>query len=169
MMATGALSPANTLQSPLEIAGTFLDEAPVDLDRMAEALGLTVRLAANMDRDVSGMIVKSDASRAGYLITINSTHSAARRRFTLAHEIAHYLLHRDHIGDGVRDDALYRSRLGNEMEYQANNLAVDILMPAPLVRRVYRAGLRFIAGLSGAFGVSDEAMRIRLRQLRLGA
>jgi hypothetical protein len=42
-----------------------------------------------------------------------------------------------------------------------------MLMPSDLVRRIYRAGLMHIAGLSKAFEVSEDAMRIRLKQLRL--
>jgi Zn-dependent peptidase ImmA (M78 family) len=86
----------------------------------------------------------------------------------LAHEIAHYLLHRNLIGDGIEDTALYRSRLSDTVEVEANRQAASMLMPAPLVRRVYNAGLRWLQGLSSAFQVSEEAMRIRLQQLRLG-
>ncbi len=157
------------LQSPLEIAGKFLDRAPVDLEGMSDALGLIVHVADNMHSDLSGMIVRSAESRSGFRIEVNGKHSHARQRFTLAHEIAHYLLHRDYIGDGIKDNALYRSDLSNKMEVEANSMAANILMPAQLIRRVYWAGLRFISGLSVAFGVSEEAMRIRLRQLRLGA
>ncbi len=160
---------ARSDETPLEIARSFLDSAPVDLDSMADALGLLVQVDAEMDPSLSGLILRSRDSRAGFRIAVNGRHSPARRRFTLAHEIAHYLLHRDHIGDGITDNVLYRSGLSDELEIQANSLAANLLMPAELVRRVYRAGLKFIAGLSQAFQVSEEAMRIRLRQLHLGA
>ncbi len=47
-------------------------------------------------------------------------------------------------------------------------LAANILMPSHLVRRIYRAGIRSIAALTRALEVSEPALRIRLRQLRLG-
>lgn len=62
---------------------------------------------------------------------------------------------------------MYRSHLSDYLEVQANSNAAKILMPATLVRRVYGAGLQWLAGLSQAFQVSEDAMRIRLKQLRL--
>ena len=152
---------------PLEIAGRFLQEAPVDLLAMADALGLSVTMDAPLGPDISGRITRGGTSPSGYHIEINGAHSPNRRRFTLAHEIAHYLLHRDLIGDGIEDNALYRSPLGGQIESEGNHLAAQMLMPGPLVRNLYRSGLRSLAALCGAFQVSEEAMRIRLKQLRL--
>ena len=93
-----------------------------------------------------------------------------RLRFTLAHEIAHYVLHRDLMGGvGLIDDALYRSKLGAWYERQANRMAADILMPAALVRGLYRGGMRSLAFSSETLDVSDAAVRIRLSELGLGA
>lgn len=155
------------MERPLTIAGRFLNEAPVNLMAMADALGLTVNMNTEMPSNLSGRIVRGGEASAGYHIEVNRAHSPYRKRFTLAHEIAHYLLHRDQIGDGIEDSALYRSRLSDQVEVEANRLAAQILMPPKLVRDVYNAGLRWLAGLSQAFQVSEEAMRIRLQQLRL--
>ncbi|HUZ65637.1 MAG TPA: ImmA/IrrE family metallo-endopeptidase [Acetobacteraceae bacterium] len=154
-------------RTPMEIAGSYLQRAPVDLSGMAAALGLAVNMNATMPAGLSGRIIRGGDGAAGYRIEINGAHSSNRKRFTLAHEIAHYLLHRDMIGDGVEDSALYRSRLSSATETEANRLAADLLMPAPLLRTIYNAGVRWTAGLTRAFEVSEEAMAIRLRQLRL--
>ena len=61
-----------------------------------------------------------------------------RRRFTIAHEIAHFLLHRDKIGDQLSDDAMYRSSLSSDDERAANRLAADILMPMGLIQDYMR-------------------------------
>lgn len=160
-------TPDRTPELPLAIAGRFLDTAPVNLLAMAEALGLQVNMEADLPDDISGSIIRGGDGAAGYRIDVNRRHSVYRKRFTLAHEISHYLLHREQIGDGIRDNAMYRSSLSDFLEVQANRNAAQILMPSSLVRRVYGAGLRWVAGLSQAFQVSDEAMRIRLKQLRL--
>ena len=151
----------------IEIVGGFLSHAPVDLDGMAAALGLKI-IRQRLSDDVSGKIERGNG---GYVVTINSLHSSTRQRFTQAHEIAHYVLHRDLIGDGIVDDALYRSaQLRSDLETQANRFAADILMPASILRRVYRdEGVRDIASLTQRFGVSPEAMKIRLNSLGLGA
>ena len=153
--------------SPLEIAGSFLHEAPVDVLGMAHALGIRVEMHAPLNPDISGRITLASPAPPAYCIEVNGAHSEKRRRFTLAHEIGHFLLHRDMIGDGIQDDALYRSRLSNEIEAEANRLAARILMPPEFVRKIYRAGVKSLSGLCAAFEVSEEAMRIRLRQLRL--
>lgn len=151
--------------TPIEVVSRFLDSAPVDLGAMAEALGLDVRYDAAMPADVSGSI-----RRVGerFRVEINGQHGKARQRFTLAHEIAHYVLHRDLIGDGITDNALYRSRLSNDLETQANRFAVEILMPARVLRSLYlRDGVRDLASLTSRFVASDAAMRIRLKSLGL--
>jgi Zn-dependent peptidase ImmA (M78 family) len=104
-------------------------------------------------------------SPAGYTIHVNADDNPARQRFTIAHEIAHYVLHRDLIGDGITDDPLYRSSLGEWYERQANKMAADILMPPKLVRAMYRSGTVSLAPLARAFEVSVDAMRIRLEEL----
>jgi Zn-dependent peptidase ImmA (M78 family) len=154
-------------RQPMAIAASYLQSAPVDLLSMSRELGLTVDMNADMPETLSGSIAKSASAPAGYHVMVNGHHSASRKRFTLAHEIAHYLLHRDLIGDGINDSAMYRSALSDEVEISANSLAATMLMPSDLVRRIYRAGLMHIAGLSKAFEVSEDAMRIRLKQLRL--
>jgi Zn-dependent peptidase ImmA (M78 family) len=154
-------------RQPMAIVASYFDKAPVDLLGMARELGLTVDLNSPMQANQSGSIRKDANAKAGYHIDINSDHSDNRKRFTLAHEIAHYLLHRDLIGNGINDTAMYRSNLSDDREIEANSLAGRLLMPADLLRRVYRTGLMHLSGLSRAFEVSDEAMRIRLKQLRL--
>ena len=81
--------------------------------------------------------------------------------------IAHFVLHRDLIGDGIVDDAMYRSKKGDEIERQANAYAATILMPAPLVIAKFRAGEKSFAGIAMAFEVSSEVAHIRMRELRL--
>jgi Zn-dependent peptidase ImmA (M78 family) len=72
------------------------------------------------------------------------------------------VLHKDRIGHEMFDDHLYRSGLPDRMEYQANALAADILMPRKLIRVAQLNGLSRPADLAREFGVSERAMEIRL-------
>jgi predicted transcriptional regulator len=153
---------------PMEVAAGFLDRAPVPLREMAAELGLSVNTEADLAPEISGQITR--VRRAGgdrYHIDVNRRDSGVRRRFTLAHEIAHFLLHREYLDDELTDDRMYRSRLGDRMERQANRLAAQLLMPANLVRVAWSAGARDVAGLAGTFDVSAQAMEIRLGELGL--
>lgn len=156
--------------SPIEIINSSRPaNPPVNVDMLARDLGLLVFHQTGLGADIAGKIIRDTRkmASAGYIIFVNASDNPRRQRFTIAHEIAHYVLHRDLIGDGITDSALYRSSLGDDYERQANRLAADILMPAQLVRAVYRSGVVSYAPLAEAFQVSMEAIKIRLQELRL--
>lgn len=143
-------------------------EVPVSVKKIADELGLKV-LAATLPAGVSGEIRPEDGA---FAVRVNRHDSKVRQRFTVAHEIAHYLLHRKYIGSGISDDALYRSSLSDAREAQANRLAADILMPEKQVRCIYsvemhRSGQDLVYSMAKRFQVSEAAMRIRLDQLQL--
>ena len=153
-----AASPWNT------IIREYQDRAPVDVVRMAEN-GFRLKVWEQvLPPEISGKI-KRDPKFGGdaqYSIIVNKSESKNRKRFTVAHEVAHYLLHRGLIGDELTDDPLYRSGLSTLQEVQANKLAADILMPFALIEREMRDGIRSISELARRFQVSEQAMSIRL-------
>lgn len=155
------------LFDPPTIIARHTQEAPVNVASIARDLGLAVYHDERMPKDIAGKIVRESTSPGGYSIYVNAGDPPRRRRFTLAHEIAHFVLHRDLIGDGLIDDGLYRSKLGGHYERQANRMAADILMPAALIKGYYRGGTQSFADLGRIFDVSEAAMRIRLGELRL--
>lgn len=164
-----------TIDEQLKIVRDHQHRAPVETVKIAEALGLTVYKAKQWDREaVSGMII-ADSERggaSGCAIFVNAKHPETRRRFTIAHEIAHYILHREYIGDGIYDDGLYRSNLQSHFETAANQLAARILMPAHLLKRD-AAQLGYVSNeykidtLSEMYNVSRESMTYRLTNLGL--
>jgi hypothetical protein len=142
----------------------FQNDLPVSLSAIARGLGLSVK-AATLAPGVSGEIRPS--GDGSYVIRVNRHDVRKRQRFTVAHEIAHYLLHRDKIGDGIEDDVLYRSGLSSSIEAEANRLAADILMPWDKVMELRDEAKEIGVGdevlyISEKFGVSEAAMRIKL-------
>jgi Zn-dependent peptidase ImmA (M78 family) len=139
---------------------------PVNVQAIIAETG--VRYAELPKQDsISGLI---EAYGAGFRIVVNSNHSLVRRRFTAAHELGHYVYHRDLIGDGIIDDAAYRSdkigQYGNtkilrEHETQANRFAAIILMPTFLLDKLQGEGLS-VAEMARRFQVSERALQIRL-------
>src|SRR5205085_480224 len=105
--------------------------APVDVTAIASDLGIRVWEMRNLPENISGKIFRDrlNGGDSGFSIGVKASESFRRKRFTVAHEIAHYILHRDKIGDELADDAMYRSGLSTREEAQANQLAADILMP----------------------------------------
>lgn len=135
---------------------------PVKVVPIAKDLGLKVYYATNFSDEISGLIKQDKTAPNGYGIFVNKNHAPTRRRFTIAHEIAHYVLHEDKIGDGISDDMLYRSNLSNRIEAQANQLAADILMPWSLLSDELNPPEASVSSLSKKFEVSESAMSIRL-------
>ena len=136
---------------------------PIETVPLAEDLGIEVYRVGGWKDDLSGMIKKEgEGKKNSYAIYTNKNHPATRRRFTIAHEIAHYLLHKELIGDGIVDDALYRSGLPGKIETEANELAAEILMPWRLIYRAMKEGHNTIPELAEIFQVSKSAMSIRL-------
>ena len=88
-----------------KIIEPFLQEAPVRVASIARALGIEVK-AATLKPRISGQIGPSETSRSGFRIRVNRHETKARQRFTIAHEIAHFLLHREDIGEGIEDSIL---------------------------------------------------------------
>lgn len=104
-----------------------------------------------------------------------------RRRFTAAHELGHFKLHRADMGgfraEAVMPDASLDASDLIRMEREANQFAADLLMPAEVCRaragelsREYGCCPRLVLGyrLASELLVSREAMHYRLRDLRVG-
>jgi len=139
-------------------------QPPVDVIAMADALGIGVYIT-NKDlwpKSLSGLIRKSTRNEHDFEIVVNGDHSLLRQRFTIAHEIAHFVLHEHRIGDGIKDDALYRSGLSTKIESEANRFAADILLPWHLVDEQMRIGETDMERLAEIFDVSPVTMSIRL-------
>lgn len=146
-----------------DLVRKYQETVPVKLSGLAKALGLRV-LSSTLPSGISGEIRPSPN---GFVVSVNRHDSARRQRFTVAHEIAHFLLHRDQIGSGISDDVLYRSSLSDTREAEANRLAAEILLPREKLDHELQAlpGLNqeeLISSLATSFEVSEVAMKIRL-------
>ncbi len=109
----------------------------------------------------------------GVLIAVNSTHGPHRQRFTLGHELGHWLLgHQDAV-----DNELYRNELASRgestVEIEANAFAAALLMPEDWLREDLAAGVldpmdeEQIDSLARRYNVSPQAMTFRLINLNL--
>ena len=150
-----------------EIVKRHTQEIPVKLGELARDLGLVVRVGT-LEHGKSGQIVPFSDAPAGFLIRVNRHESRVRQRFTLAHEIAHYLLHRDRIGDGISDNVMYRAEgITNREEVEANQMAADLTMPAAAIQELLSSRNSSldedtVRDFAHRFKVSVPAMEIRL-------
>lgn len=148
------------------IIAKYTAEPPVKIATLARELGLQVK-SATLRPGVSGEIrpVESDPNK--FKIRVNRHEIKERQRFTIAHELAHYLLHKDLIRQGISDNILYRSRLSSTVEAEANRLAADLLMPSTAINERlaevdHKISEDLVRELAESFGVSVPAMSIRV-------
>ena len=149
-----------TIGTYWEVMKKFQRTLPVDVIGLAKEMGLKLSKTAEWSNGLSGMIRLEEGGV--YRIIVNANHSQHRQRFTIAHELAHFMLHKPLIGDELTDDALYRSGLSNGVEMEANAMAADILMPRAEVLRFKRDRDMTSTSMAEKFDVSQSAMDIRL-------
>lgn len=162
------------MENEMQIVARHLESAPVNLSAIFADLRIDY-----CERPLSsGESAWIERIGDRFSVVVNSFEGVARQRFSAAHELAHYLLHRDLMqADGDRmnrhTDRLYgepeynpASPFTRQHEIQANRLAAQIVMPAKLVREKF-AECQNAGQLSTEFGVSKAAMEIRLKTLGL--
>jgi Zn-dependent peptidase ImmA (M78 family) len=155
--------------------GAGIAAPAVDIKTLAEAQGAIVVEEPN-DEQTSGFIFRVAGSPP--IIGVNANHSPNRKRFTIAHELAHLVLH---IKSGVHVDyAVMKMRDAraskgtDEEEMEANRFAAEVLMPRSFLEAdlaalgpIYADDEKAIANLASRYEVSPQAMAIRLSSLNL--
>lgn len=149
---------------------------PVPIEDLVSRLG--IQLAAEpLDSEVSAMLYRK-GGRA--LILVNKNHPPVRQRFSVAHELGHFLLHGGEVFIDKRIRVDFRdskSSLGvSREEIQANRFAAELLMPEELLvaevgklrkRESDISANQLIAKLAKVFEVSRLAIQHRLTNLGL--
>lgn len=160
------------MKNSFEIVNEAMRNQPVDLDQLCSDLNIKLSRLSLPDT-MSGKIERKDDD--SFEISVNSSHGPYRQRFTIAHEIGHFILHRHLMGTGIGDSIAYRaddSGLKNSNikplhEAEANRFAAALLLPKDLVIDRYNNVTRDVCELAEYFHVSQQAMTIRLRTFKL--
>ena len=127
MYSTGQLAAIKLMK---EIGITDPNQIPIELI----ASGLNATIVAKKLSNSDGRIVFGDKRT---LITINSSiEYEGKRRFTIAHEIGHLMLHRNHFQVHHDNDATLEYFQKGSQETEANEFASEILMPENLFRKI---------------------------------
>lgn len=99
-----------------------------------------------------------------WIITVNRNHHKNRQKFTLAHELGHYILHREK-NISIVDTTFFRNNEIDSVEYTANEFAAKLLMPKERLEFLISQGARNIGELAEKFEVSASAMKYRVLSL----
>lgn len=141
------------------------EELPVNPVRIADTFGIQIK-EKDLPVNISGLIIKHH--NMDPIIVVNSNDSENRQRFTIAHELGHYvykMLHNDEEAEYEYVD--YRdensSNGSDDEEIFANNFAASLLMPGKLVRKYYKKYDKYL--LPKYFRVSADAINYRIKSL----
>lgn len=143
-----------------------LGNFPVPVVGIATRLGMDVVSDADYQHDKDGHIEIDEHNNA--TIVVNNEKPPNRKRFTIAHEIAHFIFDKDYLQkhkiidrDGNASDASYR-----EIEQRANKFASILLMPEEQFIEQWLA-LRSLEKAANYFRVSQESAKYRAIHLGL--
>ncbi len=141
-----------------------LDTIPLDAKGVAEKLGIRVEYIS-LKEGLSGILYKDKESNS-WVLHVNKEHHPNRQRYTIAHELGHFCLHR-HLKQRFEDKIFFRGGEPNKPEWQANEFASSILMPEREFKDMIRSGVRNVEELAKEFQVSTLALRIRAKNIGL--
>ena len=144
------------------------DKFPVDPIAIAIAIGVDV-YETSLPKEVSGALIKEVGDDAK--IVIEHSDNNNRKRFSCAHELGHYVARAESSNEekeyeyiDLRSES--SSNGNNPDEIFANQFAACLLMPEKKVKDLVHKGKSHIE-MALFFGVSNEAMKFRLKNLSL--
>jgi len=134
---------------------------PVDVEMCARVAG--IQLVAYGDLGKQSAVLSIVEGIVG--VVVNSNESRVRQRFSLAHEIAHWILERKPVTHELRLVAA-RGRQYNAIERVCDYFAASLLMPRSWLPQRVAIG-KTTGELAQEFQVSSAAMSARMRELGL--
>lgn len=146
---------------------------PIDLDLLLNNIGISsigmdfkqVEKQANFETD--SMLGAAVSKGENLAIFYRAKDSINRKRFTIAHELAHCCIHTDSL---CEDHIMLRKELDNDgIEEKANIFAGELLIPYKILDKIYKKLLMppSLTDLSALFQVSTNVMEARLKYLKL--
>lgn len=184
----------NTLKKYDESLVSGYDAKEVPIEEIIESMGLSLEyqyirnngriLGETVFDDAYVPIYNMDEHRYELIFVERGTiildasllrcRTRGRHRFTAAHELAHWLIHQElYSGTGDAAAMLKSLRKSSEadrrIEFQADMLASALLLPISQVKKAFyrTSGEDRVSQLATQFGVSNQAMEIRLRNHHL--
>jgi IrrE N-terminal-like domain len=163
------------------------ERLPVPIDDIVDSVfGLQVLDVEDMTKAPECPPLEDDESLSGLLLAgdkqiwCNASEGVQwppRRRFTIAHELGHWVMHRPgqqklfcrRATVAPEDSDFEKAREGRpplpEIEQEANAFAAALLMPPRLIERHYYETERDFEAMCELFGSSQQAMGRRLHSV----
>ncbi len=114
-----------------------------------------------------GCLRKVEATEDWVILLNDDVHNKRRQRFTHAHELGHFLCHR-HQRDNFEDSLKSLNDYKDQIEFEANQFAAWLLMPANLVRSEFQLkqwNTETLQGMGSRFQSSLQSSGLRFVDL----
>ncbi|MDJ1008750.1 MAG: ImmA/IrrE family metallo-endopeptidase [Paracoccaceae bacterium] len=150
------------------------DGQPPSVGSLASALGFEVEFT-DLPNGISGYLTDEPFAPKGKKIVINANHRRTRQRWTALHEIAHYYLHprytdplepEAHRAGVTSVDHFYATDEELIEEREANEWVEAIVFEQSALQAAVSMHGDDLQAIAWKFGVSVEALKIRLRKGR---
>jgi Zn-dependent peptidase ImmA (M78 family) len=162
------------------------DRIPVNIEEKIRKNNIELnKYCLDLKDDILGEIKKEEGK---FKINIQARDHYYRKRFTMGHELAHFIKHKELIGDGVDDgkvgNKLYRTmyrkndKITPKEEVEANRYSAELLIPNELANFIYEnffkdikkedsmdIDINFLEFLSKKFQVSAAVVSFRIKNL----
>ena len=142
--------------------GASIASPPIDVEAVAAAVLLKVVYSGTGEHRGRAMLDHDE-------IRVSSNEAPAGQRFSIGHEIGHYILHKDGFVFSAHEDPesdLYASDPDAEIEREADYFSSVLLVPPRWLRKDVDAGMAPLE-LARRYHVSREVIFIALDQHRL--
>ena len=142
-----------------------LNNLPIDVEKLCRDLKIPVHyvdfssVERKVGKKISGAIQKDDGA---YTILVNEDESDVRIRFTIAHELGHYLL--GHLGTDKTNLNREYHNIKPVHETEADMFAARLLAPACVLWGINAHTAEQIASVCN---ISPEAAKIRSERMEL--
>lgn len=140
-----------------------IEKAPVDLDKIAKLLGFMVVPYPFPDKR-KGMVFIEGGVR---VIGINEKHPISLQRYTVGHEFGHFVNGHQHEDNMFIEDETKYFDHHFQQEREADAFSGELLMPKHFLEYDLALMGLDIEKLIELYQVSEQAMWIRLKTLRL--
>lgn len=146
---------------------------PIDVDALVNGVILSNdfpdQLVIDRQRfdSFEGSLVRTNGTRKWTMLLNTRVSNGRRRRFTFAHELGHFMCHRE-LRDKFEDSEDSLNDFRDEIETEANVFASWLLMPANLLRNEFHGAAwktETLRAIGNRFECSLQACALRFVQL----
>lgn len=138
----------------------FIQGYNVNIESIIQQQNIQIK-RVDLPSSTSGYLTKENDA---WIIGINKNHHHHRQRYTLAHEFAHFCLHKSE-NDYFEDEIFFRDENQTSIEFAANAFAAKLLMPDEILNSAIQSGITSLKELAEKFDLSTLAIKHRILSL----